>query len=280
MTARPPFPAHDPLSPEERELAVRLGRLDGPAGPSAALDARILAAARAAAAPGAAVRPRRRGRWPAAMGLAASFVVAVGLAWQLKPLFNLPQPAAPGRPAPGMQVEGMPAEVLARAEPVTAPAEPAAAAAPAAPDAAPVPRGRPRPAVARPAASAKAAARAEPQDDFLDEGVARHRPAAAPPAPPAPPAPRAQAAMARSAGAPAPAAADASAATGARPAPQPLPPVNDDLRLPRADWFDRIRARRDAGDVDGARESLQALVRLHPRWRVPADLRPLLGTAR
>jgi resuscitation-promoting factor RpfA len=42
---------NDPLSPEERDLAGRLARLGGPREPSAALDAAILAAARAAVAP-------------------------------------------------------------------------------------------------------------------------------------------------------------------------------------------------------------------------------------
>ena len=46
----------DPLDPTERELAKRLARLPQPE-PAAELDARILAAARAA------VTPQRRPRW-------------------------------------------------------------------------------------------------------------------------------------------------------------------------------------------------------------------------
>lgn len=75
---------HEPLTPEERELAQLTGRL-GPHGePSPALDARILAAAHAAVASQQARKPRSR--WPVAMGVAASVVLAVGVAWQLRPL--------------------------------------------------------------------------------------------------------------------------------------------------------------------------------------------------
>ncbi|RYZ71474.1 MAG: hypothetical protein EOP91_10790 [Lysobacteraceae bacterium] len=103
--------APDPLTPEERELAQLVARL-GPHGePPAALDARILASARAAVQP----RPAStsRPRWPVAIGLAASVVVAVGIAWQLRPLPQLasvgevpeahrPMAAAPaaGEPTP------------------------------------------------------------------------------------------------------------------------------------------------------------------------------------
>src|SRR5688572_29811089 len=75
----------EPLSPEERALGERLARL-GPHGePSSALDARILAAAHAAATtPAQARRPSRR--WPVALGIAASLTLAVGIAWQLRPL--------------------------------------------------------------------------------------------------------------------------------------------------------------------------------------------------
>ncbi|HEY5971875.1 MAG TPA: hypothetical protein VIT22_07870, partial [Pseudoxanthomonas sp.] len=75
---------NDPLSPEERELAQLMARL-GPAGePSPTLDAKILAAAHSAAArePARARKPR----WPVAIGLAASVVFAVGIAWQLRPI--------------------------------------------------------------------------------------------------------------------------------------------------------------------------------------------------
>lgn len=97
----------DPLSPEERDLAERLARLGGPREPAPALDAKILAAARAAvatdatpqaeaAAPATAsaaptdpkvapLRPRRtKPRWPLGFGLAASLVLAAGIGWKLQ----------------------------------------------------------------------------------------------------------------------------------------------------------------------------------------------------
>ncbi len=81
----------DPLTPEERALAQRLARLDAAAEPSPALDARILSAARAST-PTAGVTGRRDGRgyrrmrWPVGLGLAASLALAVGIAWQVRPL--------------------------------------------------------------------------------------------------------------------------------------------------------------------------------------------------
>lgn len=96
MTTRPdhhkPLDA-EPLSDEERDLAARLGRvaLDGP---SPALDAKILAAAHAAAATRVPSR-RHRIAWlgvpPAlvtGMGVAAAAVLALGLVWQLRPHYS------------------------------------------------------------------------------------------------------------------------------------------------------------------------------------------------
>ncbi|MET1163091.1 MAG: hypothetical protein ABWY48_11190, partial [Pseudoxanthomonas sp.] len=77
----------EPLTPEERELAKLTAHL-GPQGePSPALDARILSAAHAALER---KQPRRKPRWPVAMGLAASVIFAVGIAWQLRPLQQTP----------------------------------------------------------------------------------------------------------------------------------------------------------------------------------------------
>lgn len=88
----------EPLTPEERELAKLTAHL-GPQGePSPALDARILSAAHAALErkqPAA----RRKPRWPVAMGLAASVVFAVGIAWQLRPLQQAPVPVSAEAPA-------------------------------------------------------------------------------------------------------------------------------------------------------------------------------------
>lgn len=85
----------EPLDDDERDLAARLARV-GPFGePSPSLDARILAAAHAAAAtraPGT----RRRLAWigvPPALvtgiGVAAAAVLALGLVWQLQPRTGL-----------------------------------------------------------------------------------------------------------------------------------------------------------------------------------------------
>lgn len=89
----------EPLNAEERDLAQRLARLGGPREPAPALDASILAAARAAVAEPAVdpavdapadpkvtpLRPRKPGpRWPLGMGLAASLVLAAGIGWQLQ----------------------------------------------------------------------------------------------------------------------------------------------------------------------------------------------------
>lgn len=74
----------EPLTHEERELAQLIART-GPNGePPTALDAKILAAAHAAAnnKPGRSGKPR----WPVAIGLAASMVLAVGIALQLRPV--------------------------------------------------------------------------------------------------------------------------------------------------------------------------------------------------
>lgn len=74
---------HEPLTPEERDLAAQLSRLGPHGGPSPALDARILSAARTSVQ-GAPTRARPR--WPLGLGVAASVLLAAGVAWQLRPL--------------------------------------------------------------------------------------------------------------------------------------------------------------------------------------------------
>jgi hypothetical protein len=99
----PPSDMNTDLTPEERGLAQRLARL-GPYGePSPALDARILATAHDAAMQAQARRHPRR--WPVAFGIAASLALAVGIAWQLRPLppataaYPSEAPAAASAPA-------------------------------------------------------------------------------------------------------------------------------------------------------------------------------------
>jgi len=292
----------DPLSPEERELARLLGRPPSSA-PPAAVDEAVLAGARAAlqpasVAPAAAPRPvvapaapRRRSRLPAVMGLAASLVFAVGIAWQLKP--EAPPPAAP---------VAMQAEVAA---------EPPADAAPAVADAPAVPPPTEATAQARVAAPSAppAPARAAPSAKPAPPPPAPPAPMAAPMAMPAPPAPmaapRMQEQVQDSQAAP-PATLDrvemtggsaddsrqrskrsapgvmrraepAPAAYGALAAPDAITlAVDADAALPRRQWLKRIRERRDAGDLDTARASLERYLAHYPEARIPGDLRQLL----
>lgn len=52
--------------------------------------------------------------------------------------------------------------------------------------------------------------------------------------------------------------------------------VEADAGLPRRQWLKRIRERRDAGDVDTARASLERYLQQYPEVRLPRDLRQLL----
>ena len=83
-------PSDPSLTPEERELAQRLSRLGGTREPPPALDARILAAAhdavQASTSASASKRRRSQRRWPVGLSVAASLALAVGIAWQLRPL--------------------------------------------------------------------------------------------------------------------------------------------------------------------------------------------------
>jgi hypothetical protein len=49
-------------------------------------------------------------------------------------------------------------------------------------------------------------------------------------------------------------------------------PVQDDTRLELAAWLQRIRDRRDASDLTGARQSLVLFRQTHPHVRLPADI--------
>lgn len=183
----------EPLTQEERELAQLIARV-GPHGePPTALDAKILAAAHAAVAG----KPQhgRKPRWPVAIGLAASMVLAVGIAWQLRPV----QPVAtassevPGPVAAEMmtQTEAEPAPppppqadvvaqdpAIAADVPMTAPPPPPPAAKSLPPRAVSMPS--PRRTVRPPQA---------PPVQRQAQGGDRYRSLGAVPPPPAPPAP-------------------------------------------------------------------------------------------
>lgn len=108
----------EPLTAEERALAEQLARLGSHGEPSPALDARILAAAHAEISrPSATPKPR----WPVAFGLAASALLAVGVAWQLRPVDQAPMISE----AP--VAAKMPAEQAATDIPETADSSPALA---------------------------------------------------------------------------------------------------------------------------------------------------------
>ncbi|MEO5629174.1 MAG: hypothetical protein ABIQ62_05325, partial [Thermomonas sp.] len=94
MNQRPPHPPQ-PLDAEERALAKVLPRLHGRSEPGPDLDARILAVARESLQPARATRidASPRIRWIAPASLAASLLLAVGLAWRLRPL-PVPVPVA------------------------------------------------------------------------------------------------------------------------------------------------------------------------------------------
>lgn len=335
----------EPLDGDERELAGRLARIGPFDGPSPALDARILAAAHAAATRKPARRP-----WLAwigipptmitGVGVAAAAVLALGLVWRLPPR---PVVLPPGdeASAPGEEVfvmaEPAPSSRAPVANPPPFPQEARRSAPePSPPAAAPSVRLR-APAVAREAAGgAPVAEKAlatpaapEPVPTATAVPAEKPEPARAPaafaedksstgedafvPSPPAATTTRRAARASYTTGAradaerdePARMAVDAqSGATSEAPAaPQesadldriqvtgtrrpgaqalaelPLSeiPVSADTRLDAGDWLQRIRDRREQGDIEGARDSLRRFRREHPRIRVPDDLRPLLA---
>jgi len=323
---------NDPLTPEERELAQLLGRRAEQA-PPAALDAAILAAARAAvdapaadatASPDAPRVRRTRPRWPAVFGIAASMVFAIGIAWQLRPepppvpageAQMAAAPAAADVAATEQMIESSAADsAAAAAEPAAAPAMPEAA--PVAAPAAAIARAR-NPAPADATDAPPPAARSMAAEPAADSSFAAlpPPPAAAPPAPPAPAAYSAPAPLmapvvasgslkARSAGSPesnsvqaeqAPALDRVEITSMKREAPSRSAPgimrrgsdaglsadtvqaeVAADARLPRRQWLQKIRQRRDDGQRDLARASLERYIQQYPESRLPRDLRPLL----
>ncbi|MGH8084821.1 MAG: hypothetical protein ACREPV_06055 [Lysobacter sp.] len=273
--------AHDPLTSEERELAARLARI-GPHGePSPALDARILGAAQTAAARKPA--PGGQRRWPAWAGLAATLALALGAVWQLRPVQEMPVVL---EEAPSAAIMRQPSDAAAPGEAAVAvdmisgngEAEPERAAKAIATR--PPPAAEARAAkVAPPESTARAQrSRMPPPPVVFDDPSPVDVPA---PAPPAAAAPRSRNLLAPSA-APmsvstesvASDAQSADAATGATVTVIDLP-VASDSRLPPVDWIERIRQRRDAGDLASARASLALLQHDYPRLPLPDDVRAI-----
>lgn len=340
MTARPDH--HEPLDDQERELAARLARTGPSDGPSPAIDARILAAAHAAAGRGH--RPRRaRFAWigvPPALitgvGVAAAAVLALGLVWQLRPPSGVPAVYGEGAGAEEEVFIVVESQGASRAPPANPPPYPA--------ETAPAPaHATARTRAARAAGAeadaarrerAEAQAAAEAREAFAateserSAAMTAQADAEAGFVPAAPPPPAAPAASPAPAPAPPPAASRATYTTAARasaerreraavparkgsaaPAPAAVAeseapvldqvevtgariatdrsetvalaqvPVGADKRLAPAEWLQRIRERRDGGDLEAARESLRLFRREHPRVRLPDDLRALLSAA-
>lgn len=182
---------HEPLTPEERALAQSLSRLGPHGSPSPDLDARILGAARAAVrdAPTTHGRiPPSRHRWPLGMGVAASVLLAAGIAWQLRPVHETPVASeVPMDAERSVGVVSAPAEAAAAVADMPSPsaivAQEVAPPIPAKPLSSPLGRAATVPGPAR--QNAEAAARQEP--------APKRSPLALSPAPtlPAPPAPEA-----------------------------------------------------------------------------------------
>lgn len=305
----------DPLNVEERDLARVLRALPGGEPPSA-LDMKILAAARdaleetPAPAPGAAAKPGQR-RWGVGLGVAASAVLAVGIAWRLQT--NAPDAAfsaAPQDTAAAESAEGF-------AAPPAAPPAAAAAGVIASTETEQPERKAVAPAVAMPPppeeppvvfddsrsldlAATPSMADALNQADaavLAAEEAMLESPPQAMPAPPAPPPPPALPSLDRTAPAPATPpvlgessrsnelterrqraevqSAPAPAASGAM-QPLPLPAVEDDFALYPESWLIRIEERRRAGDLQGATQSLAAFRARYPAYPIPEALQPLL----
>jgi hypothetical protein len=280
---------HEPFDAEEAAIARAYRALPG-GEPSPALDARILAHARAA---NTTRKPRRR-PWlfGAGFGAAAAAVMAAGIAWQIGLLdgqFGIS--TVPSR-APEAAVTGADAEAevdridiefmrqerrdAALEEPAAPPPMDAPAAAPAPPPALPPPP--PAPAVQR-----------EQAEEILAEQRLRKPVEAVPEAQMAPQPFPAENAAADTLG----------AAAGARSADQPdqaatapaspaatrgaaakqeatLPPWAEDATLAPDAWLERIRERVHVGDRQGAEHSLRRFVLRHPNRAVPRELQRLL----
>lgn len=289
MTRLPP----QPLDAEERALAAMLPRPHGRGEPGAGLDARILAAAQGALDTQSPVRRPRRS-WIGPTALAASLMLAVGLAWQLRPPPSLGVPAATDAASAEAETASMHAfesppsmpPPMARTMPMPAPPPVATVAAPpnqersagdnatasqpvSAPPAAP-------PAPAAPVMVAEAGAVATPQASEPGRAQAPVTAKAA-----------ASEAMRERAAASATTAAEnreeaqraADATTlGTIIASQPeddVPPATADSPEVREAWLRRIGELLEQGKAEEARASLSEFKRRYPDATLPPELRKL-----
>lgn len=294
-------------------------------GPSPALDARILAAARDAAGqpspwqsapptsvPAAAVdaQPRRHQRpralrWARVGGMAASMVLVIGLGWRLALDGPLQREVAADQNAVSASEDSALLMQAPDAPPPPPPPPPEAVPPQVAEDAAATAANLPssdaaRPVVRRADPSAqKATASRPPAPDVRADVV----PPASPPPAPAPAAPAPPPAAARAADSARPEQAATGNARALSPVAAPTAAtgtaasaeggaldrievsgtrirvvdidIGDDARLSIPAWLERIRLRRDEGDLDGARGSLARFRAQHPRIAIPDDLRAL-----
>lgn len=289
--------AHDPrepLSPEEAAVARAYTALPRPE-PSPALDARVLAQARAALAPATVLRRTRPWYLMPGTGVAAAAVLAAGIAWQVGLLgdgrvqdMSSAPATAPADAAPAKREaerdDRLDVEFLRREQEQADQAQANDALGGAA---APKAEAKPEPAMQPPPTPGAQVHRhrAEripqpfPQQPPPAESAQPMQEAA--PAAPPPPAPAPAAAQSRAA---APATdeyegtLDPITVTGSRigRADTRLPPWPDDAVLAPADWLDRVRDRVRSGDREGARSSLRRFARTHPSIAVPDDLTLLL----
>ena len=289
------FP-REPLDAEERALAARLPRPHGRTEPGSALDARILAAAHAAAQ-SPLPASRRCARWTLPLGLAASLCLALGLAWRMQ--VTPPQGAATRAIETTTTAEqALPAAALGAPTPAadeTTPS-PAAALEQPAPVAVPAPKAVAPARTARIAPEESAASRAlTPAAPPAPAAPALASKPAPPPLPAALPAPpdtaAAVATQAIHAEAGPPAAARAMArptadarriesakAADARQADAPdedIPPATVDAPEVREAWLRRIGELMRQGKTDEARASLMEFLRRYPEAELPVELRPL-----
>lgn len=295
-----PDPRRTPLAADEVALSAALQELPASA-PSAELDARILAMARAALAedrPATTARaPQRRARrrsLPWWMGTAAGAVMAAGIGWQMggfgdsRPAQRGPGPAAEARPAAANAANDMEILIIPRRESESAaPAEtttPGRAQAPAGQTATSTERAFRRRELSNADASPPPLAEAVPPPPAS--------PAAAPaPAAAAAPAPEpAQEVLDKGPASPQAAGSDDEGDAYAQPIldrievtgtstlrSEGFPPVSQDFRLAPEEWLQRVRDRRDSGDLESARRSVREFARAHPLRVLPKDLRQLLN---